>query len=132
MSYEFTEQHNQTVKTLAGRMGFVGMFLILTGVLQWAIFVGIILVGLPNDQLNLKLNYIVSGTVSLLLGYWTKKSSNFFRLVSETQGSDMEHLMEAIVSLRKFYGLWLVCIVFTLFFTVIGGLIALGIITTLI
>ncbi len=132
MPHEFTQEQNESISKLASRMSFVGIFLILTGILYWALFVGIILVGLPNDQLNLKLDYVIGGTVSLLLGYWTKKSSSCFRLVTETEGSDMDHLMQAIVSLRKFFGLWLLCIVVTLFFTVIGGLIALGIISALI
>jgi len=47
----------------------------------------------------------LNGLLYLLIGVWTRSAGGSFQKVVATQGSDIRHLMEALSSLNKMYGL---------------------------
>jgi hypothetical protein len=56
--------------------------------------------------------YLILLTPELLIGIWTINAANSFRLVTDTRGHDIPHLMNALTSLKKLYTLmyWLLII----------------------
>jgi hypothetical protein len=109
--YEFTVAQNDVIRTLSRKMKFVGVFYVLASVvvglaglisLFFAPIIGVI--------------YMVLLTPELLIGIWTINAASSFRLIVDTRGHDIPHLMHALTSLRKLYTLmfWLLIIVFVL------------------
>ncbi|MEE9186621.1 MAG: hypothetical protein V3U10_01150, partial [Bacteroidota bacterium] len=94
-AYEFTEVQNQTIQVLAGRMKWVGTFLIAVGGLYGIMGV----LGLAEGAEAFAL--IIYATIFILIGFWTRKAGGSFSLIVETAGSDIPHLMDAVESLRK-------------------------------
>lgn len=86
--YEFNETENQTVNKLAGRLMIAGIMEIVFGVLSlfgnfnWGAGSGVL--GLPGS-----IAMIVIGAVFI-------GASGSFKKISQTQGNDMGHLMEAL------------------------------------
>jgi hypothetical protein len=47
----------------------------------------------------------VNGLIYLLIGVWTRNAAASFQKIVDTTGSDIHHLMDAVSSLDKMYGL---------------------------
>jgi hypothetical protein len=58
----------------------------------------------------------VNGFLYLLIGVWTWSAAGSFKKIVTTQGSDIHHLMDALSSLNKMYGLIYTLIVVGLLF----------------
>jgi uncharacterized membrane protein len=56
----------------------------------------------------------------LLIGIWNINAANSFGFVVTTAGNDIQHLMNALVSLRKLYTLMFWVLVLALTLVVIG------------
>jgi len=109
VGYEFTIAQNESIRVLSRRMTFVGVFHVIASVL-----VGLAgLVALFIAPL-IGLLYIILLTPQLLIGIWTITAANSFKLVVNTRGHDIPHLMNALTSLRKLYTLmfWLLIVAF--------------------
>jgi len=117
--YEFTAEQNETIRKLAGRMKFVGVYSIVVGILV-VLFSILALVGalylmtqLPSEAgPGLKVQLIVGvlmyfavAAIQLLTGIWTSAAATQFKLIVTTVGQDIGHLMTALGSLRKLYSL---------------------------
>ena len=110
--YEFSEDQNKSLRRLARLMKFSAVLFLFLGIIL-GIFCGFTIV-----------NFTVRGSIYLLLtivalisGVWTNSISYSFRLIVETTGKDIEHLMNAFNTLKRVYFLqfaWL--IVLTLLF----------------
>lgn len=117
--YEFSNSQNELIKNLADKMRFVGLFLIVSGVL--ALLGGILTLrqgGFGN---------IFNGVFYIVLGFWTQKAASSFKLIVDTEGSDIENLMGALGELRKLYALQYWLLIILLIFLALGivlGLIA--------
>jgi hypothetical protein len=102
--YEFTPTQNDVIRGLAGKMKFVGIFYIVA-----SCFVG--LAGLVAMFFSPLIGafYLVLLTPELLIGIWTINAAQSFKLVVDTKGRDIPHLMGALTALRKLYTLmfWL-------------------------
>jgi len=103
-AYEFDAQQDQIISMLASRMKALGIVTIamgaLVGVCTLFVLINAFLPGL----------FIGGETaVVLLIGIWTYQASKSFRMIVDTKGQDMMHLMSALESLRKLYNLqfWL-------------------------
>ncbi|MEK7748606.1 MAG: hypothetical protein AAB269_00960, partial [Bacteroidota bacterium] len=75
------------------------------------------------------LTLVVSGpqvALMVVMGLWMMNASSSFRMIINTKGSDINHLMTAMEALRKLYNLqfWLTIAVLALF--VVGFLIAIS------
>jgi hypothetical protein len=115
--YEFTQAQNDVIRPLSRKMKFVGVFYVLASVivglaglisLFFAPVIGVV--------------YLVLLTPELLIGVWTINAANSFRLIVDTKGHDIPHLMHALTSLRKLYTLmfWLLIITFILIVVAVG------------
>ena len=131
--YEFSANQNQLIGFLAGRMNLVGIFLMLLGlgVAMLAVISLLPLLGqvpelpaqLPPEAIDLFKRYEVyargnreplyygalAGALQALIliisGVYVRRSANSFRRIVESQGRDISHLMDALVSLRGLFGI---------------------------
>ena len=115
--YEFTFAENNVISSLSRKMKFVGIFYVLASVI-----VG--LAGLISLFFApvIGVFYMVLLTPELLIGIWTINAANSFRLIVDTKGHDIPHLMHALTSLRKLYTLmfWLLIITFVCIVVAVG------------
>ncbi|MCX6133229.1 MAG: hypothetical protein NTU47_05370 [Ignavibacteriales bacterium] len=102
--YEFTPAQNDIIRVLARKMKFVGVFYIIA-----SCFVALAGVVAFFFSPLVGLFYLVLVTPELLIGIWTIHAAHSFRLVIDTKGRDIPHLMDALTDLRKLYTLmfWL-------------------------
>jgi hypothetical protein len=128
--YEFSAAENDVFAALAGKMRFVGTVLTIIGVLYLVIGAMLIFMALSGQDVppaaakasdgptvmrlgvQHSIGYLVGGILYLAMGGWTRSGAAAFRRIVDTQGSDIGHLMEAAVNLRKLYTLqfWLILI----------------------
>lgn len=109
--YEFSEVENQSIGTLASRMKWVGLFLIITGAATGLAGIAGLVQSAAVSALNLNaLIFLLFAVIFLLTGIWTISAAKSFSLIVKTAGSDITNLMEAIGSLLKLYYLqfWLI------------------------
>src|SRR5438045_3297930 len=106
--YEFNTEQNRLIGELASKMRLVGQFFLVLGVLA-------ALLGLAQLREG-GVGTIVSGILYALLGNWTIRAAAAFRVIVDTEGSDIRLLMDALVNLRKIYSLmyWLIMIAITI------------------
>jgi hypothetical protein len=91
--YEFSEEENILVGSLAKKMKFVGIFGVTFGVFE-------ILQGIFFDK-----TAIVQGLISIVIGIWTTKASESFQKIVDTQGNDISYLLGALDQLKKLFSL---------------------------
>jgi hypothetical protein len=97
-NYEFNEQQNTQLAKLATSMTFVGVMMIVLGVIC----------GL--SVLAGEVSGVITGVLYVLIGVWTRSAGQSLRSIVDTEGNDISHLMDAIGNLGKLYLLqkWLV------------------------
>ena len=107
VAYEFSAQENETMQVLASRMKFVGIFNIVIGVLYGVAGLVFLLV----QPLALLL-YLPVVAMLVLVGLWTNSASSSFKMIVQTEGQDIMHLMNALTQMRKLYNLqfWLLVV----------------------
>lgn len=107
VAYEFSAQENETIQVLASRMKFVGIFNIVIGVLYGVAGLVFLLV----QPLALLL-YLPVVAMLVLVGLWTNSASSSFKMIVQTEGQDIMHLMNALTQMRKLYNLqfWLLVV----------------------
>jgi hypothetical protein len=103
--YEFSPAQNATIGDLAVKMRFVGLFLILGGVLQCLTVFGGRFEGLGG---------LIGGFVNMLLGAWTRSAADSFQKIVDTQGRDITHLMGALGDLLRMYRLQYILLIIAL------------------
>jgi len=96
--FEFTLMQDEVIRSLSKKMNFVGFFYIVASAL-----VGLAGVGFMFVNAWIGLFYMILLTPELLIGIWTLNAGKSFRLVVDTKGQDIPHLMNAINALRKLY-----------------------------
>ena len=119
--YEFNEAQNMTFGVLASRMKFLGILNLALAVLV-GLFSVLALFASP-------LTIVVSGpqvAMLVVMGIWMVNASSSFRMIVDSHGQDITHLMTAMDALRKLYNLqfWLTIAVLVLF--VVGFLFAIS------
>jgi hypothetical protein len=150
--YEFSQEQNALIGSLATKMRFVGLFFAILGALNVLVAILVVVAiyrdrvpkswvdKLPaeakakveeqKDQLpannhlwGIALNVGVVGLFYLLMGVWTRSAGGSFAQIVTTQGRDISHLMNALSSLHSMYAL-----VYTLLMvTLLLGVVALGV-----
>jgi hypothetical protein len=136
VSYEFTTEQNDLFRSLAGKMGLVGLMAVVIGVLNLVsalmLLVFVFQDRLPAEVLEqipaearaelppadflwgLIIQGATMGLIFLLLGAWTRAAAASFRDIAETAGRDISHLMDAVGSLHKMYRLMYTLIIVAL------------------
>ncbi len=113
--HEFDISENETISGLSGWMGFVGIVLIVLGILQC---IGGLL-SLPYGILTLG-----QGVCLLMIGIWTWRASRSFRMIVTTDGSDITLLMDALRKLRSVYTLQGILLIILLALVAFGIILA--------
>ena len=136
--YEFTQEQNNLIGALAGRMRGVGLFLIVLALLNLLLTVLVVAViyraKLPQEYVNTVVKKVSEATrtdvekelanlppdkhlwgiaifsavnflIYLLVGVWTRQAAGSFRMIVDTQGNDISHLMSALAALNRMYTL---------------------------
>lgn len=105
--YEFNASQNQTLGSLANRMRMFGYALIMGGALQsMAMCVALVTTLGPDGQEAPHLPLAVllaAGLLAAFLGFSLQKAAFFFQQMVETEGSDIDHLMNALARLERFF-----------------------------
>jgi hypothetical protein len=109
--YEFTPAQNMTIQVLGQRMKFIGILNM--------VFAGFMTIGGVIVLFKFPIQAIVAfAEVALFafMGLWNYKGAASFKMIVETSGNDIAHLMNALEDLRKIYNLqyWLMIIVLVL------------------
>lgn len=110
-TYEFSEAESQTIKTLASRMKWVGLFLLVIGSAIGLVSAVALVKSALESSLDLyALIFLLFAVVFLLIGIWTTSAAKSFALIAQTSGSDVANLMNALTCLLKLYYLqfWLI------------------------
>ena len=107
-SYEFSHTENAIIHDLVGKMRFVGMFLILVGLLACVTVVQGHYAGL------------VSGLINIVIGIYTRSAAERFARIFKTEGDDIRHLMDALGQMLKIYRLQMVLILIAIVLMVVA------------
>ncbi|RPI01881.1 MAG: hypothetical protein EHM72_05450 [Calditrichaeota bacterium] len=112
--FEFSTQQNSTFGSLAGKMKLVSIFFIVIGVLS----------AMSNWVQGSIVAGVINAAVFIFIGIWTLDAGRAFRRIVDTQGSDISHLMSALVNLKRLYTLqfWLLIITMIAVLVLIGFL----------
>lgn len=104
VEYEFTAEQSETIKTLASRMRWVGIFLIAIGVVAGV--AGLMSLG----EGGIAVVSIIQAVIYALIGIWTMRAAASFALIPETRGSDVTSLMNGLDTLKTLYSFqfWLI------------------------
>jgi hypothetical protein len=102
VGYEFTIAQSESIRVLSRRMKFVGIFYIVASLLMGlAGLVALFIAPLMGVL------YLILLVPQLLIGIWTISAAQSFKLIVDTEGRDIPHLMVALTALRKLYTLML-------------------------
>lgn len=123
--YEFNETQNQVISNLAHKMKFVSFFLVAIALLKLGF--AILLFTQQMDYIA-PLDGFITGMIYLLLGIWGIKAAGSFQQVVDTEGNDIDHLMNALGNLKNVVSLayWLLVIFLLVFIIGIIAAIVLG------
>ena len=116
--YEFTSAQNDTITNLASKMNLVAIFTIAIGILN-------AVVNLVQGRIGTIAIGLIYGAIFVLIGFWTVSAARAFRKIVDTQGSDINHLMEALENMRRMYHFqfWVILIAMILILIAVGVLI---------
>jgi hypothetical protein len=147
--YEFSQEQNALIGSLASKMRFVGLFFEVVGVINILIALLVVVAvyrdRVPQSWVNqlppeakekfeeqkdklpannhlwgIALNAGVVGLFYLVMGVWTRTAGGSFQKIVDTQGSDISHLMSALSSLHSMYALVYTLLVLTLLVGLLG------------
>jgi len=109
--YEFSSSQNVTMQVLASRMKALGLI--------YMIFGGVVGLGGIFMLFQAGLNAIVLLLETALfgfMGFWNYNGAGSFRLIVDTRGNDISHLMNGLEQLKKIYNLqyWLMIVMLIL------------------
>ncbi len=104
-NYEFTADQNRVIQNLAQKMKFIGVvFVVFAAIYFGAGLFPFTRAGMPGWYgIGSMLGDAIAGALYLALGIFTLKAARCFRLIVETEGSDIKNLMDALVFLLKNY-----------------------------
>jgi hypothetical protein len=98
--YEFNASQNTSFASLAGSMKIVAIIMMILGALS-------VLSILAGD-----IGSAVMGVFYIIIGVWTKGAAQSIQNIVNTEGNDIDHLMNAVKDLNKLYSLqkWLMIV----------------------
>jgi hypothetical protein len=108
--YEFDASQNASFASLAGSMKIVAIIMMIFGALS---------------ALNILTGDIVSALVGglyIVIGVWTKDAGQSIQNIVNTEGNDIDHLMNAVKDLNKLYSLQKWLMIVGIVFAVLGAI----------
>lgn len=112
-AYEFDEQQNQTIRSLALYMQILAIIMLVFGSLQ-------VVGGLVSSDPVAKAG-LLQGGVILILGVLTLRAAAAFRRIVSSTGGDIGHLMSALGTLRGLYQIQAILIIAAVIAAVVIG-----------
>jgi len=111
--YEFSEPENRILRDLGSKMAFVGLFMVGIG-----LCFAVMAIQRWSRSQEMEVGFLFLAMLLTVFGVWTHRAGRDFRLVVDSEGHDVAHLMSALSSLlncyRLIYALCLVGLVFAL------------------
>jgi len=107
-SFEFSDEQNKNIKLLSRIMKYTALVFLSLGIIL-GIFAGLTIIKYPFAGYT----YLVFTVVSITFGVWTNSASYSFRQIVDTEGKDIDILMEAFRMMERVYMLqfiWLLVI----------------------
>ena len=95
--YEFNDAQEEIFLELSEKISIVSTFLIMIGLFRCSI--GILVIFAPN--IGIGVDSIIDGAFYFLIGFLGKKVAIDFQKIANTQGNDIDYLMDALEELRK-------------------------------
>ena len=115
--YELSDLHKESLLALGGSMSFVGVCTMLLAVLSGVFALGEMYLGfIPNG-----LATAVGAALYGVMAWWMVSAGRSLGALVRTRGRDIEQLMEAVVQLRRLFGLARVVIILLAMVLVVGG-----------
>lgn len=126
--YEFNTSQNELFADLAKKMKFVGILLLIGGILTviMGLFITVSWIFVQQEDVPISsgISSIIQGVFLIFIGNWTRKAALGFSRIVKTTNNDIENLMGAMGELRKLYTLQyvlaIILIVFIVFMLVIS------------
>jgi hypothetical protein len=126
MHYEFSTEHNTLFSNLASKLRTVGITFIVLGVLQSFL-------ALINSGTFGILTGVAGGVLFAVIGVLMVNAAGSFKLIVDTEGQDIDNLVQALRSLLSMYTIqfWaLVTSILLVLLVVIQAIIALSAISS--
>jgi len=115
--YEFSEVHKDSFRALAASVSFVGVCTLMFAGLSAVFALGEIYMGfVPNG-----IGTALAGGVYGVMAWWMVSAGRSLSSMVRTRGQDVERLMEAVVQLRRLFGLARVVIIVLAMLVTVGG-----------
>ena len=104
-NYEFSSEQNEIIQSLAKKMRFIGGVLIAMAMIYFAAAIfPFTRAAIPGWYgIGSICAHSIAGVLYLALGIFTTKAASSFRLIVQTQGNDINNLMDALAYLLKNY-----------------------------
>lgn len=112
--YEFNAAEDRIIQDLGSKMTFVGLFMVGIGVCF-----AISAIQRWSRLHEIEVSLIFLSMLFAVFGIWTHRAGADFRLVAESQGRDVTHLMAALATLLNCYRLVYLIFFLALIFAVI-------------
>jgi hypothetical protein len=98
--YEFSEVHKEDLAALAASTSFVGVCVMLLGLMSATFALAAGYGGFTAIGVGL----VVGAAVCLPLGWWSTSAGRSLSALVRTRGRDVAHLMDAVGQLRRLFG----------------------------
>ncbi len=105
--YDFPEDDKEKFRALAASMSFVGVCLMLFGVLAAVFSLAALYAGFVSAGIGLA----CAAAVCILVAWWTVSAGRSLSALVATRGRDFEHLMAAVAQLRHLFAFARVAVV---------------------
>jgi hypothetical protein len=103
---EFSESERESLRALAASMSFVGVCLILFGVLLGMLAAGALYSGFATSGLATgAVAAVVVAVAYLPAGWWAMSGGRSLSALVRTRGRDAQHLLATVAQLRRLFGL---------------------------
>lgn len=123
--YEFTEEQNKTINSLADNMKVSSNLLLIVG-LAFVVFAALSLLHATQDKGSYgpPIGLGAAALLCLSIGFWTSSAAHSFRRIVETKNEDIWHLMNALDKLLNMYALLKTIVIGCLVLIVVGVAVA--------
>jgi hypothetical protein len=115
--YEFSDAHKDSFRALAASVSFVGVCTLMFAGLAAVFALGELYLGfVPNGLVT-----AFSAALYGVMAWWMVSAGRSLSTMVRTRGQDIERLMEAVVQLRRLFGLARVVIILLAMVVSVGG-----------